>query len=46
MYDKMCKSLIDTSNSVFGVKDKRSFDIKPGFNEHLKNYMIPLGCVL
>ena len=36
MYDKMCKSLTDASNSVFGVKEKRSFDIKPGFNEHVK----------
>ena len=36
LYDKMCKCLTDASNSVFGVKAKRSFDIKPGFNDHVK----------
>ena len=36
LYDKMCKCLADASNSVFGVKAKRSFDIKPGFNDHVK----------
>ena len=36
LYVKMCKCLTDASNSVFGVKAKRSFDIKPGFNEHVK----------
>ena len=36
LFVKMCKCLTDASNSVFGVKDKRSFDIKPGFNEHVK----------
>ena len=32
----MGKCLTDASNSVFGVEEKRSFDIKPGFNEHVK----------
>ena len=36
LYDKMCKCLIDASKSVFGVKSNRSFCIKPGFNEHVK----------
>ena len=36
LYDRMCKCLTDASNSVFGVKSNKSFDIKPGFNEHVK----------
>ena len=36
LYVKMCKCLTDATNSVFEVKEKRSFDIKPGFNEHVK----------
>ena len=32
----MSKSLTDASNSVFGVRAKKPFDIKPGFNEHVK----------
>ena len=37
LYDKMCKCLTDASNSVFEVKAKRSYDIRPGFNEHVKD---------
>ena len=36
LYVKMCKCLTDARNFMFGVKGKRSFDIKPGLNEHVK----------
>ena len=37
LYDDICKCLTDASNTVFGVKKKKSFDCRPGFNEHVKN---------
>ena len=35
-YEHICKSLVDASNTVFGVKKSKNFDCKPGFNEHVK----------
>ena len=37
LYVKMCKCLTDASNSVFEVQANRSYDIRPGFNEHVKD---------
>jgi hypothetical protein len=36
LYDNICKSLTDASSTVFGVKSKRTFNCRPGFNEHVK----------
>ena len=36
-YDNICKSLVESSNAVFGVKKSKKFDCKPGFNEHVKD---------
>ena len=36
LYENLCNCLTEASNKVFGVKAKRSFDIRPGFNEHVK----------
>ena len=35
-YDNLCKCLIEASNIVFGVKESKKFDCRPGFNEHVK----------
>ena len=35
-YDSICKSLVDASKIVFGVKKSKEFDCKPGFNDHVK----------
>ena len=32
----LCKTLVDTSNIVFGVKESKNFDCRPGFNDHVK----------
>ena len=34
--ENISKSLADASNAVLGVKKSKTFDCKPGFNEHVK----------
>ena len=36
LYDNISKCLTDASSTVFGVKSKRTFNCRPGFNEHVK----------
>ena len=35
-YVDVCKCLTDASNAVFGTKSTRTFNCRPGFNEHVK----------
>ena len=32
----ICKCLTDASNAVFGVKSKKKFNCRPGFNKHVR----------
>ena len=36
-YDSLCKCLTDASSDVLGVNNKKPFNCKPGFNEHVKD---------
>ena len=36
-YNHICKCLTDASKTVFGLKSNKSFNVRPGFNEHVKN---------
>ena len=35
-YKQICKCLTDASNAVFGTKSKKTFNCRPGFNEHVR----------